>query len=171
MRGRSTRPTGQKKNLRRGDSREPPFSASTRKGWVQGRPLIRPGFAGPPSPRGEGFCTAEWCGLLRGRFKMLSSIVSLENASQIGLSIPEEIAPRPFQGQRSQNQRVGTSGHKNPGPGRSPGVLSPGFLPKKAGPPPGAGRETGRCAPRAASELPTQRARRQGTQPGPTAPP
>ena len=28
---------------------------STRKGWVQGRPLIRPGFAGPPSPQGEGF--------------------------------------------------------------------------------------------------------------------
>ena len=23
--------------------------------WVQGRPLIRPGFAGPPSPRGEGY--------------------------------------------------------------------------------------------------------------------
>ena len=32
-----------------------------------------------------------------------------------------------------QTQRVGTSGHKNPGPGRSPGVLSSGFLPKKAG--------------------------------------
>ena len=48
------------------------------------------------------------------------------------------------------------------GPGRKnlflPGVLSSGFLPKKAGPPPGAGRATGRCAPRAASELPTQRA-------------
>ena len=23
--------------------------------WVRNRPLIRPGFAGPPSPRGEGF--------------------------------------------------------------------------------------------------------------------
>ena len=38
------------------------------------------------------------------------------------------------------------------GPGRKnlflPGVLSSGFLPKKAGPPPGAGRATGRCAPR-----------------------
>ena len=29
--------------------------------------------------------------------KMLSSIFPLENASQIGLSIPEEIAPRPLQ--------------------------------------------------------------------------
>jgi phage-related holin len=28
---------------------------------------------------------------------MLSSIFPLENASQIGLSIPEEIAPRPLQ--------------------------------------------------------------------------
>ena len=38
------------------------------------------------------------------------------------------------------------------GPGRKnlflPGVLSSGFLPKKAGPPPGAGRATGSCAPR-----------------------
>ena len=41
-----------------------------------------------------------------------------------------------------KNQRVGTSGYQTPGPGRSPGVLSPGFLPKKAGPPPGAGRGT-----------------------------
>ena len=49
------------------------------------------------------------------------------------------------------------------GPGRKnlflPGVLSSGFLPKKAGPPPGAGRATGRCAPRAASEPPTRRVR------------
>ena len=53
------------------------------------------------------------------------------------------------------------------GPGRKnlflPGVLSSGFLPKKAGPPPGAGRATGRCAPRPASELPTQRVRSQGS--------
>ena len=41
-----------------------------------------------------------------------------------------------------KNQRVRTSGYQTPGPGRSPGVLSPGFLPKKAGPPPGAGRGT-----------------------------
>ena len=49
------------------------------------------------------------------------------------------------------------------GPGRKnlflPGVLSSGFLPKKAGPLPGAGRATGRCAPRAASEPPTRRVR------------
>ena len=43
------------------------------------------------------------------------------------------------------------------GPGRKnlflPGVLSSGFLPKKAGPPPGAGRATGRCAPRLRKSL------------------
>ena len=54
MRGRPGCPTEQEKNSV-GATFGPPFSASTRKGWVQGRPLIRPGFAGPPSPRGEGF--------------------------------------------------------------------------------------------------------------------
>ena len=43
-------PNGAEETLRWGDSRQPPFSTSTRKGWVQDRPLIRPGFAGPPSP-------------------------------------------------------------------------------------------------------------------------
>ena len=63
------------------------------------------------------------------------------------------------------------------GPGRKnlflPGVLSSGFLPKKAGPPPGAGRATGRCAPRAASEPPTRRVRSPapaGQGPHPTGP-
>ena len=54
MRGRPGCPTEQEKNSV-GATFGPPFSASTRKGWVQGRPLIRPGFAGPPSPQGEGF--------------------------------------------------------------------------------------------------------------------
>ena len=47
-------PNGAGEKFRWGDWREP-LRLSTRKGWVQGRPLIRPGFAGPPSPRGEGF--------------------------------------------------------------------------------------------------------------------
>ena len=52
MRGDRVCPTGQKKIPLR---RQPvaPFFISTRKGWVQGRPLIRPGFAGPPSPQGR----------------------------------------------------------------------------------------------------------------------
>ena len=107
-------PNGAGEKFRWGDWREP-LRLSTRKGWVQGRPLIRPGFAGPPSPQGEGFCTAEWCGLLRGRFKMLSSIFPLENASQIGLSIPEEIAPPPDQRQRSQKRASGSKRAIKPG--------------------------------------------------------
>ena len=49
-------PNGAREKFRWGDRRELPFSASTRKGWVQGRPLIRPSVrTGAPSPRGEGF--------------------------------------------------------------------------------------------------------------------
>ena len=64
-------------------------------------------------------------------------------------------------GPRIQGRRPGKKRRRTPagspklekvGPGRKnlflPGVLSSGFLPKKAGPPPGAGRATGRCAPR-----------------------
>ena len=40
-----------------------------------------------------------------------------------------------------KNQRVGTSGHKNPGPGWSPGVLSSDFLQRKSGSPAGVGGE------------------------------
>ena len=49
-------PNGAEENFRWGDRREPPFSASTRKGWVQDRPLIRPSVRTvAPSPQGEGF--------------------------------------------------------------------------------------------------------------------
>jgi len=43
-------PNGAEEKFRWGDSRQPPFSASTRKGWVQDRPLIRPSVrTGAPS--------------------------------------------------------------------------------------------------------------------------
>ena len=49
-------PNGAGEAFRWGDRREPPFSTSTRKGWVQDRPLIRPSVrTGAPSPQGEGF--------------------------------------------------------------------------------------------------------------------
>ena len=49
-------PNGAGEKFRWGDRREPPFSTSTRKGWVRDRPLIRPSVrTGAPSPRGEGF--------------------------------------------------------------------------------------------------------------------
>ena len=55
-------------------------------------------------------------------------------------------------GRKKERTPAGSPQPEKVGPGRKnlflPGVLSSGFLPKKAGPPPGAGRATGRCAPR-----------------------
>ena len=60
--------------------------------------------------------------------KMLSSIFSLENASQIGLSIPEGIAPRTDQRERSPKRASDSKRTIKPGvQGRSPGPLSPHF--------------------------------------------
>ena len=65
---------------------------------------------------------------------MLSNIFSLENASQIGLGIPEETAPLSYQRQRSPKRANGSERAMNPGvQGLAPGVLSPDFLPKKVG--------------------------------------
>ena len=73
--------------------------------------------------------------------KCFFSIFFLENASQIGLSIPEGIAPRTDQRQRPPKTSEWQRAAIKPGvQGLAPGVLSSGFLPKKAGPPPGAGR-------------------------------
>ena len=123
-----------------------------------------------------------------------------KNASQISLSIPEEIAPQPYQRQRSPKRASGSKRAINPGSRGLPLVFFPPTFFKESrapppesagnprcrvhpatvptepptddrGPPPGRRGPPGRCAPRAASELPTQRVRRQGTQPGPTAPP
>ena len=79
--------------------------------------------------------------------KMLSSIFPLENASQIGLSIPEGIAPRTDQRERSPKRASDSKRTIKPGvQGRSPGPLSPHFS-GEMGAPPGR-RATGRCAPR-----------------------
>ena len=70
--------------------------------------------------------------------KMLSSIFFLENASQIDFSIPEEIAPRTDQRQRSPKRANESERAINPGvQGAPPPAL---FLPisrEKWGPPPG----------------------------------
>ena len=56
MRGRPGCPTEQEKNSVGATGGSPPFFISTRKGWVQDRPLIRPSVrTGAPSPQGEGF--------------------------------------------------------------------------------------------------------------------
>ena len=106
MRGRSTRPTEQKKNLRRGDSREPPFSASTRKGWVQDRPFpsAKPRF--PARPAGGRAVTG----------------VGYRAAGQFCKK------RKPLSGH--QPERGGSRAERT---SLRPGVLSSGFLPQKAG--------------------------------------
>ena len=60
--------------------------------------------------------------------KMLSSIFFLENASQIGFSIPDVTAPLSYQRQRSPKRANESERAINPGvQGRSPGPLSPHF--------------------------------------------
>ena len=151
MRGRSTCPTGQEKKYVGATGGSPPFFISTRKGWVLNRPLIRPGFAGPPSPQGEGF--GGWrrsgAGWKLSFTKMLSSIVSLENASQIGLSIPEEIAPQPYQRQRSPKRASGSKRAINPGSRGLPLVFFPPtfFKESRAPPPESAGNPRCRVHP------------------------
>ena len=100
--------------------------------------------------------------------KMLSSIFPLENASQIGLSIPEVIAPRTDQRQRSPKRANESERAINPGvQGAPPPAL---FLPisrEKWGPPPGRRGPPGRCAPRPEKAPTTCRVRPTG---GPRAP-
>ncbi len=75
--------------------------------------------------------------------KCFFSIFFPENAFQIGLRIPEEIAPRTDEGQQppkraSANERAIKRGSRGQGPRRSFLRLSP----EKAGLPPGVGRGT-----------------------------
>ena len=114
---------------------------STRKGWVQDRPLIRPGFAGPPSPQGEGF---ELC-------------CPFPSAKPPPPSPPSRWAGR--YGRKIQGRRPGRKKERTPcrvlknqsresrGEKLSPLALFPPVSREKRGPPPGR-RPTGRCAPR-----------------------
>ena len=94
--------------------------------------------------------------------KMLFRIFFRENAFQIGLSIPEVTTPLSYQRQRSPKRASESERAINPGvQGRSPGPLSPHFS-GEMGTPAGQAGPPGRCAPRVASEAPTQRARSTG---------
>ena len=182
MRGRPGCPTGQKKHSVGATGGSPLFS--TRKGWVRDRPLIRPSVrTGAPSPQGEGFGGESAAGQLRDYYgthvypliwkpsfaKMLASIFFSENASQIGLSIPEGIAPQTDQRQRSPNPASGNERPSKPGvQGRSPGPLSPHFS-GEMGTPAGQAGQRG-AAPRGFETAPTtRRVRTTGDlAPGPT---
>ena len=141
MRGRPGCPTEQEKNSV-GATFGPPFSASTRKGWVQGRPLIRPSVrTGAPSPQGEGF----------GRWEVLfpsekppfparpAGGRAVTGVGQMGRR-PGRKKEDPLQGPLNQSRE--SRGEK-----LSPLALFPPVSREKRGPPPGR-RPTGRCAPR-----------------------
>ena len=138
MRGRPGCPTEQEKNSVEATAGSPPFFISTRKGWVLDRPLIRPGFAGPPSPQGEGF----------GRgcvpFRLQHPPPPARPAG--GRAVTDVGLWAAGQAKKEGGPPQGPPKLEKVGPGRKnlflPGVLSSGFLPKKAGLPPGVGRET-----------------------------
>ena len=91
--------------------------------------------------------------------KMLSNIFPPENASQIGFRIPEVIAPRTDQRQRSPKRANESERAMNPGvQGRSPGPLSPHFS-GEMGTPAGQAGPPGALRPEGASEPPTRRVR------------
>ena len=102
MRGRPTCPTEQEKNSVEATGGSPPFFISTRKGWVLDRPLIRPGFAGPPSPRGEGFG--------RGSFPAEHPILPPNRLTRQGT--PRRVSP-PAGGERKSNHVLTGSAGQN----------------------------------------------------------
>ena len=90
--------------------------------------------------------------------KMLSSIFPLENASQIGFSIPDVTAPLSYQRQRSPKRANESERAINPGSrGKAPALFLP-ISREKWGPPPGR-RGNGALRPKGASEPPTPRVR------------
>ena len=120
----------------------PAFSGESRRKERRGRCPLDPRFYGPLA-----FARSFWrlcrivsvVGLFRCpsmcpdletffRKMLFQHIFSLENASQIGLRIPDEIAPRLHQRQPRQKLASGNERPSKPGvQGRSPGPLSPHF--------------------------------------------
>ena len=101
--------------------------------------------------------------------KFFFSIFFSENASQIGLGIPEVTAPLSYQRQRSPKRASESERAINPGvQGRSPGPLSPHFS-GEMGTPAGQAGQRG-AAPRGFETAPTTRRVRttEDLAPGPT---
>ena len=128
----------------RGGGPPPPHS------MARSFPLARFGV-GSATGRSIGYHGAYVCTLIwRLSFqKMLFSIFSLENASQIGLSIPEEIVPLSCQGQRSQKPASGNERLYKMGSRGLPLVFfPPTFFKESRAPPRSSAGPPGRCAPR-----------------------
>ena len=160
MRGRSGCPTGQEKN-------SVGATGESLSDFLQGKVGYRVApSSDPASPAHlppEGKALGEMSPIWKPSFtKMLFSMFSLENASQIGFRIPEGIAPRTDQRQRSPKRASDSKRTIKPGvQGRSPGPLSPHFS-GEMGTPAGQAGPPGRCAPRPVSALPTRRVRSTG---------
>ena len=167
MRGRSTCPTGQEKN-------SVGATGESRSDFLQGKvgyqiaPSSAPVCAlGHLPPKGKAL--GEMSPIWKPSFtNMLSNIFSFENASQIGLSIPEETAPLSYQRQRSPKRANESERAMNPGSrGLAPGPLSPHFS-GEMGTPAGQAGPRG-AAPRGLVTAPTTRRVRSTAQaPGPT---
>ena len=157
MRGRSTCPTGQKKNSV-GTTGGSPL-CSTRKGWVPNRPLIRPSVhTGAPSPRGEDFGGERRSGVVEGLFRGPCTCPDLETFFRkmlFPIFLPGKMRSKSVLGYRRKqphyrtrnndpkNQRVGTSGYKTGGPGGLPPALfPPAFSGESRAPPPESAGET-----------------------------
>ena len=140
MRGRSGCPTGQEKN-------SVGATGESLSDFLQGKVGYRVApSSDPASPAHlppEGKALGEMSPIWKPSFiNMLSNIFSPENASQIDLSIPEEIASRTYQRQRSPKRASDSKRAIKPGvQGLAPGVLSPDFLQRKSGSPAGVGGE------------------------------
>ena len=155
MRGRPTCPTEQEKNSVEATGGSPPFFISTRKGWVLDRPLIRPGFAGPPSPRGEGFGGGSF------PFRLQHPPPPARPAG--GRAVTGVGYRAAGQSKKEGGPPQGPPQLEKVGPGRKnlflPGVLSPDFLQRKSGSPPESAGPPGALRPKVASEPPTPRVR------------
>ena len=126
MRGRSGCPTGQEKN-------SVGATGESLSDFLQGKVGYRVApSSDPASPAHlppEGKALGEMSPIWKPSFiNMLSNIFSLENASQIGLSIPDVTAPLSYQRQRSPKRANESERAMNPGSrGLAPGPLSPHF--------------------------------------------
>ena len=154
MRGRSGCPTGQEKN-------SVGATGESRSDFLQGKVgyQIAPSSAtvcalGHLPPKGKALGGGGTAGWNLSFTKMLSNIFSFENASQIGLGIPEGIAPRTDQRERSPKRANESERAIKPGvQGACPRPSFSPFLgrngdPRRAGGPPGALRPEASEKPR-----------------------
>ena len=110
----------------------------------QGRPSSDPASRRPTFP--EGKALGEMSPIWKPSFtNMLSNIFSLENASQIGLGIPEETAPLSYQRQRSPKRASESERAINPGSRGLPLVFFPPTFFKESRAPPRSSAGNPRC--------------------------